>query len=105
MQANGLGCRVPSTGLTPPETSATVLDGIIPRAAFSLSGEVVMGPNHLWLVTSFKVEAADVASSPYAQCLNRLDGGRSGFSGSSPKRDSIQQCVVYQLHNVCSQGR
>ena len=53
-----------------------------------LSCEVVIGPNHLWLVTSFKAEATDVASSAYTHCLNRLDGGRSGFSRSSPKRTS-----------------
>ena len=28
-----------------------------------LSGEVVIGPNRLWLITSFKAKAADVASS------------------------------------------
>ena len=39
------------------------MDGITTHAAFSLSGKVVIGLNCLWLVTSFKAEAADVASS------------------------------------------
>ena len=71
----------------------SVLDGVTPHAAFSLSGEVVIGPNHLWLITSFKAEAADVASSAYVQCLNHLDSGRSGFSGLSSKRTSKSEIL------------
>ena len=70
---------------------ASVLDGITPRAAFSLSGEVVIGPNRLWLVTSFNAEAADVASSAYAQCLNRLNVGRSGFADRRQKERLSQR--------------
>ena len=67
---------------------ASVLDGITPHAAFSLSGEVVIGANHL-----SKWKPTDVTSSAYAQCLNRLDSGHSGFRGSSPKRTSKSEIL------------
>ena len=70
---------------------ASVLDRITAHTAFSLSGKVVIGPNRLWLVTSFKAEAADVTSSAYAQCLNRLNGGRSGFADRHQKERLSQR--------------